>query len=154
MDKIKINFVSQGNAYLASHRLRVQRPTELINVGIEGMEATTERTAIPDADVNVFSKHFDMEGNLQAVLNKTYYAIFDVCDDHFDNEELSEYYKTMCDSVDLVTCNTERMETRVKKYTKTKTLYIPDPVTFPKVEPKDIQGLPKLLWFDDCAFCE
>jgi hypothetical protein len=42
MDKLRINFISQGGAQLASHKMRVQKPAELLNVGCGGaIEAVT-----------------------------------------------------------------------------------------------------------------
>lgn len=148
-----INFVSQGNSYLASHRMRVQKPTELINVGIEdGLTATIRTEADKNADVNIFFKHFDQKGNLQSVMQKETPTVFDVCDDHFDRE-MGVYYKKMCQLADVITCNTKAMKERIKEVVgRTKDVFvIPDPYTFEIQEPQfideNLEVTPKLLWF-------
>lgn len=155
MDKLKVNFVSQGNSYLASHRMRIQTPVELLNVGINDhkIEATITSEATK-ADINVFAKHFDQKTNLmgmQMAKKREYFTVFDICDDHFDKEN-GPYYKKMCTLADVLTCNTDRMQKRIEEVMGREVVVIPDPVTFPFVDPevpeeKTKETIPQILWF-------
>ncbi len=154
MDKLKINFVAHGGAYLASHRMRVSRPAELLNVGVTGVITTVTQQALPEADVNIFNKHFDMKNSYMAALagkSLGYYTIFDVCDDHFGREH-GEFYSKMCQEVDLITCNSKKMKERILEVTKKTARVIPDPITFPNLPPKSSEMIkqtkePSFLWF-------
>jgi hypothetical protein len=147
---LKVNFISQAWVKLASHRLRVQKPVELINRKTEGVIATVTRQALNDVDVNVFFKHFDRMGNLQAASSAEdfgYRTVFDICDDHFDRAE-GDYYTEMCDRVDAITCNSKNMQERIYEVTGRLATVINDPVTFPRRVPtiEDFKEF-SFLWF-------
>lgn len=158
MDKIKINFVSQGNFHLASHRMRVALPTELLNVSSEVVEVIINPKALEGVSVNVFNKHFDAIGNItsaQSGKQKGFYSVFDICDDHFDRAH-GDYYKKMCEISDYITCNSRNMQTRIKEVTGKNARVIPDPITFPIDKPLTFSGMekrikkigdPQLLWY-------
>lgn len=149
MDNLRVNFVSQGNAQFASHRMRVLRPVELMNVGIDGIDATITRNANPDVDVNIFSKHFDYVNNKKDIDEgriDDYITVFDVCDDHFDRAH-GEYYEFMCNHADTITCNTPNMQERIYEVTGRLSRIIPDPITFPYSAPVFSRATPSLLWF-------
>lgn len=147
MGNIRVNFTAQGNSYLASHRMRVQKPTQLLNVGVEEITATITRRVDHLADVNVFGKHFDTEGNLEALIDTEgrYKTVFDVCDNHFDREH-SDYYKSMCEGADLVTCNTAAMALAILEKTGKIAHIIPDPITFFKDKYIPVKN-PQFMWY-------
>jgi glycosyltransferase involved in cell wall biosynthesis len=140
---IKINFVGQGGASFASYRLRVMKPCTLLNKYTDNLDVSIFPKALADVDVNIFSKHFDMNSNIMAARHADdygYYTIFDICDDHFDRVEkeeyhnvgLSKYYKEMCSLADLITCNSKPMAERIKEVTGRTAIPIDDPFTFPE----------------------
>lgn len=132
MDKLVVCFVSQGSSTLASHRMRVLKPAELFNVGVDNIEARVSVRAIKDADVNIFNKHFTQKENfleLRGGKSQGSKTIFDVCDDHFEREN-GDYYKAMCMEADTITCNSENMKKRIKEITQRDAIVIPDPITF------------------------
>ncbi len=59
MDKLNVCFVSQAGAYLASHRMRVMKPVELLNLCVDNIEAVHRHNAEKGAHVNIFGKHFE-----------------------------------------------------------------------------------------------
>lgn len=149
MTKLKVCFVSQGGSHLASHRMRVLKPAELLNVGVDNIESYVSNRAIMDVNVNVFNKHFSPKENfveLQAGKTKGYLTVFDICDDHFDKES-GEYYKAMCLHADAITCNTKNMKKRIKDMTGRDAIVIPDPITFDYAPPVIPEGNPKFLWY-------
>lgn len=149
MDKnLRINFVSQGNSYLASHRMRVLQPVQLFNVGVKGILASITKKVDPMSHVNIFGKHFDTEGNLEAIydINKSYKTVFDVCDNHF-GRELDSYYRDMCTKADLVTCNTVKMAEKLKEEVGVNAFIIPDTITFFEDEYMPISNTPQFLWY-------
>jgi len=147
---MKVTFVSQAGSHLASHRYRCLKPVELLNKYTDNIAATTDRKANPDSDVNIFSKHFDRSGNFLSVASAEdfgYSTVFDICDDYFDRPE-GDYYRDMCERVDVIVCNTENMQTRIYEQTGKLAVIIPDPVTFPRIKPENKDySEPKILWF-------
>lgn len=147
-----INFISQGNSYLASYRMRIQRPVELINRYLDGVEATVSKEIVLNADINIFSKHFgDLKENLKELLKckeNGSVTVMDICDDHFDRQ-LGSYYKDMIKHADFVTCNTTNMKKRIKQVCKKDAFVISDPITFPELTPRfpDERYTPRILWF-------
>jgi hypothetical protein len=153
--RLKVNFVSQGSAQLASHRMRVMKTAELLNCCNEFFECTIKSNTDFHADVNIFNKHFDPKGNLDGLSKGKdlgYLTVMDVCDDHFDRAN-GDYYKKACELADVVMCNTERMKARIKEATGVDACIVPDPVTFNWEEPnvveraKDDDYEARLLWY-------
>lgn len=151
MDKLNVCFVGAGNASLASHRLRILKPAELLNVGCGGkIEAITRTVPVKEANVLVFSKHFNQRNTVLAASQAPEFGqhtVFDICDDHFDREN-GPFYEKMCEIVDAITCNTENMQERIYSVTGELATIIPDPYTFPegKLEERYVNE-PQLLWF-------
>lgn len=150
MDKMKVNFVSKAGVKLASHRMRIMKPAELLNVCVEGIECFVNPSPDVSADINVFNKHFDQENSLKFIKKGEkfgYFSIFDVCDDHFDRED-GDFYKEMCKYSDFITCNSDNMKNRIVEVTGKESFMIPDPITFPReeyIERKNTQ--PNILWY-------
>lgn len=146
---MKINFVSHADEHLASHRMRVLKPVELLNEA--GHEATWSREADAEADVIVFQKHINPQYDLfmMLLLADTSKIVFDICDDHFDGN-LRDYYIEACKRADLVTVNSKNLQEKVEKITGARTALVKDPITFPYYKAlsseKRIQN-PKILWF-------
>lgn len=144
---MKICFVSHADDNLASKRMRVNKPVELLK--LRGHDATFSDEADVTADVNVFQKHLSSSyDETMAVLLKGKTKIaFDVSDDHFDKGH-GEHYKTMLKAADIVTCNGIPLIQRVKEFYNGPVNYIKDPITFPEYSPKNLNFKePKLLWY-------
>lgn len=60
--------------------------------------------------------------------------IFDVCDDHFD-DEYKDHYLKHCKEADLVTCNSDMMKSIIKERTGREATVIPDPIEFETKKP-------------------
>lgn len=147
-----INWVSKGSTYLASHRLRVQKPVTLINTYTD-IKATISDRADLTADLNIFSKHFKTEEMYEDVLAckiKGIPTIMDVCDNHFQRDN-SKHYIKMCEAVDQVTCNSKNMKVAIEAHTDRTAFVISDPIVFPYKEPSLFKSNgsygPKVLWF-------
>ena len=72
--------------------------------------------------------------------------IWDVADDHFDSATLGDYYRTMPDLVDVVTCTTPTLAARIKTETGVSPVVIPDPVEYEKQYPS-VSAPEKLFWY-------
>jgi hypothetical protein len=151
MKKIKIHFVSKAGPKLASFRMRIQTPVQLLNSSLDVVEATYGIDPVPEATINVFSKHFEKAKHLIAMDAKDdlgYIGVFDVCDDHFDRED-GPYYETMIKRADAVTCNSKNMQERIYEVTGVMARIIPDPISFPNTSFKQYSegDTPKVLWY-------
>lgn len=113
---------------LASSRLRAAIPqAELAKLGI-----------VQGDDVIVYGKHFI--NNIPKYVTR----IYDVCDDHLDNEALGWYYRTHIAEADAVTCNSETMQAIIKEKTGRDAHVIPDPYESEEQPAGMGEGL---LWF-------
>lgn len=142
-----VNIVSHAGQHLASHRMRVEIPAEVLN------SYTTFKTKISEkgddtCDINIFHKHFRPEQNITDVvmLNDVSKIIFDVCDDWFDRE-FGEYYEAMCDAAHVITCNTPHMQNRIYEVTGRLAHICSDPISFPYHPPAVPVEEPSLLWY-------
>jgi hypothetical protein len=147
---LKINFVNSGTDALASYRMRSEIPANLLETpGPEDMGFTTSISSecSEEADINVFSKHWNQEEDLHSARKSRTKTVFDICDDHFDRDN-GAYYEAMCDAVDTITCNTANMQERIYEVTGRLASIIPDPVTFDvgSASMLDFDN-PKFLWF-------
>lgn len=141
-----VNFVTPIQEKRASYRYRVEAPAfELAKLG--------HRISIGDfdeqADIVVFSKHFDMERDhrlIQRCAEKGKRTVFDICDNHF-TDDYASYYKSMCKLADRVIVGTHTMMLKLDKEDVHKALVINDPYEFPLKEPGFNPEDPKLLWF-------
>lgn len=155
MDDLKIKFISHANEALASHRMRVLKPVELLKK--RGYEVSFGTEVEEDDDIVVFQKHinpaydFNMCGMAQARGKK---VIFDVSDNHFKNKELAPYYQAMIRKADLVTCCGPGLQHLIAMVTGRKSFVIRDPITFPRVRPTPISNPPKTLWFGHASNME
>lgn len=145
---MKIHFISHADDNLASRRMRVNKPVELLN--LRGHEVTVSEEADAKAEVNVFQKHMDQhyDQTMAAILKGHSKVAFDISDDHFD-KEAGEHYKTMISTADIITCNGRALIDRCKPYANGKPIHcVKDPITFPYFNAGLINLLePKLLWF-------
>ena len=140
-----VNFVNSANEHLASYRMRAQIPTKIFNSSRQGYVATISPELNTEADVNVFSKHFNMKHDANAIITSKTKNVFDVCDDHFDRDAGS-YYKFMCDKADVITCNTPNMQERIYEVTGRLAQIVSDPITFPKNNVRYNKN-PQILWY-------
>lgn len=142
---MKVNFVSCADEKTASFRMRAQIPCTYLNE-VPNMEAKVSRSYDPNADVNVFGKHWNQEEDMKALYEAETKTIFDTCDNHFDRN-LGSYYKFMCTHADVLTCNSQNMKDCIYEVTGRTARVINDPCTFPRLRPREITQNPKILWF-------
>lgn len=126
---MKVTFAHFGEN-VASSRLRAIIPQNALGgLGVE-----------KGRDILVYGKHFVTE----AQISRFKRSIYDVCDDHFDNPELKDYYLKHCDLADAVTCNSEAMKERIKQATGRDAFIVGEPYESENIVP----GIgPKLLWY-------
>lgn len=141
---MKVNFVSAENPHLASYRFRVKTPA----YGLMHLDFDTsiKNGVDEDADINVFSKHFNKKRDADAIVGLKGKSIMDICDDHFDRQDAS-YYEFMCANADLVTCPNDRMQERIYQVTGRLAQIIPDPISFPRQLGFTYNMNPRFLWF-------
>lgn len=126
---MKVTFAHFGET-VASSRLRAIIPQETLgDMGIK-----------KGKDVLVYGKHFVTDEQLTHFKRK----IYDVCDDHFENPELKDYYLKHCALADAVTCNSEAMRNRIKQVTGRDAFIVLEPYESPRVWPSIGE---KLLWY-------
>lgn len=122
-------FVSFGPD-IASSRLRASIPQrELLKMGVK-----------QGRDVLIYGKHLLTEKDVSHFGK----LVFDVCDDHFQNADLGDYYRKHVAMADAVTCNSEVMRDRIKEETGRVATVIREPYESDEKE-ADIGDL--LLWF-------
>lgn len=145
-----VNFVSKAGPHLASHRMRCEIPSRIINERSTEISSAVTSFGSPKYDVNVFSKHFapqEMFDEVYHCKDKGSKVVFDICDNHF-NRDAKIIYERMCQLADLVTCNTFRMKEKIKQHTGRDAEIISDPITFPLLTPRVFtHGKPPLLFF-------
>jgi hypothetical protein len=116
---------------LASVRYRQLIPIrELEKLGVEN---TTR------ADTIIVSKH----GWDEKILDRYRHVIYDICDDHLDNEN-AKFYKRIASRASLITCNSAAMQWRIWEVLKRPSRVIPDPY---EMEEKAPSWGENLLWF-------
>lgn len=141
---MKISYVTTGNESIASFRYRTLSPAKELR-GL-GCQTHIDNKARPDADIVIFSKHWQYNDWSYAYFCKLrgQKVVFDVCDNHFDSK-YSDHYKRMCDVATAVTCNSEIMAKIILDKTGREAKVVKDPVLskrrlYTKQEPK-------LLWY-------
>ena len=145
---MKISYVTTGNESIASFRYRTLSPAiELRNFGYQ---THIENKARPDADIVVFSKHWQYNDWSYAYFCslRGQKVVFDVCDDHFDTKH-AEHYKRMCDVATAVTCNSNVMAEVIQKHTGRVSAVVKDPVLSTRRLYQ--KGEPNLLWYGQMA---
>lgn len=143
---LKVNFISFSGPALASHRMRVLEPSNILNCCVKNLKVKVTDILDDSADVYVFFKHFNQDKVLEFCRATGKPIIFDVCDNHF-NKEHKEFYLEMLGLADVVTCNTDRMKTEISKYTDTEIVVIPDPITFPYNPFESSSNSLKFIWY-------
>jgi hypothetical protein len=139
---MKINYSTVANDKLASYRYRIKIPAEYLRQW--GHEVTIGGPE--QADVGVFSKHFNVK-DYEIARQPTRYrsVVFDVCDYHLDGP-YREHYERMMTLADVVTVGTGEMGMMINKYLGHDVTVIEDPYEFEEKEPK-YNGCDKVLWF-------
>jgi len=140
-----VNYVTVAGPHTASYRMRIDIPRKILDESDDEITTTVSDKCNENADLNVFSKHWNQEYNLAAMKATTTETVFDVVDDHFDRR-MGDFYREMIGLADKVTCNTAAMQTRIYDETGRLATIIPDPVSFPKREFVH-RADPKFLWF-------
>lgn len=112
-----VTFASFGD-HIASSRLRAIIPQkELAKYGVkQGFDAL------------VYGKHIITKKQTRRFKKR----IFDICDDHFQNEYLGDYYRSHCEDADAITCNSDTMARIIKTHTGRDSTVIPDPYEAPE----------------------
>jgi hypothetical protein len=145
---MKVSYVTTGNDSIASFRYRTLSPAKELRE--LGHQTHIENKARPDADIVVFSKHWQYNDWSYAYFCslRGQKVVFDVCDDHFDSKH-ADHYKRMCDVATAVTCNSEVMAEVIQKHTGRVAAVVKDPVlTQRKLYQKRDASL---LWYGQMA---
>jgi hypothetical protein len=148
----KVTYWVDPTSSLASVRLRALEISKLFPRGLKPLFKTEHHSFDPlkASDIIVFMKHFDVQGNLDLALKakkkRKVVTVFDICDFHFDNEQLSDYYIQMAKLCDYVTCSSPLLCQMVLAYTSRVAHYLPDPATYPSLPPS-IGNCKKLVWY-------
>lgn len=138
-----INFVTPIQEKRASYRYRVEAPAmELAKLG----HHVSIGDFNPEATTVVFSKHFDMDRDLELIRRCEGRKVFDICDNHF-TDDYASYYKSMCKLADRIIVGTHAMMLKLDKEVIHKAVVINDPYEFPLKAPRFNPVDPKLLWF-------
>jgi len=141
-----IHFVSTADASLASYRMRTQKPIELLLK--LGHKVTIGDEAEQNAHWNIFSKHLRNELGVMLKLDGVTKRAFDIVDDHFDNPEIGNYYRSMASAADVVLTPSINMQFLTKQVTTKEVEVLKEPITFPWYPlGLEAKSLPKLMWF-------
>ncbi len=145
---MKISYVTTGNESIASFRYRTLSPAK----ELRNLECQTQidRRARPDADIVVFSKHWQYNDWSYAYFCKLrgQKVVFDVCDNHFTSKHV-DHYKRMCDIATTVTCNSDVMADVIQQHTGRIAAIVKDPVLTPRklYQKREVN----LLWYGQMA---
>jgi len=138
---MKICHITANVPERASFRYRVLLPGAVLER--RGHEVGYSDVPEPDADVHIWHKH----GSLldPSVLAKTPNSIFDITDDHFDNERGAQY-REMVDAARYLTCSSRELGVRIFDETGRRAVYIADPYEF-EAGAFFWNNIPSVLWF-------
>lgn len=140
---MKVTWKAIPDEALASYRYRVRIPME--HMRADGIDATLNSR---DADVVIFSKHWDKAGDpvlARQLIKAGKKVVMDICDDHFGTEHRDHYIR-MCDLADAVVVCTERLKERVLEETGRDAKVISDPYEYPEHPVRFINEPPVLFW--------
>lgn len=123
----KVSFVTGGNEAVASFRYRVLAPSQFLSQYL--IQPTVSSQAAQDAFAVIFSKHWTFNDWSYAWFcrSRGQKVIFDICDDHFE-DNLADHYLRMIDVADTLVCNSEMMRQRILEVTGRTATVIEDPV--------------------------
>lgn len=138
---MRVCLVSKNSPHLASFRMRTM-------MAAQAMARNGDEVLIGwgDANIYVFSKHFDPDDVNRAseAKEKGALSVFDVCDNHFGNA-CGDHYRRMIPIVDKVICSTEQLQSAINLETGVESSIIPEPYERPRVDAKKPEG--RVLWF-------
>ncbi len=136
-----IGFHYKHTPHIASYRYRCEIP--MIHLARMG-----EKVGLGAGEVTIFAKHFDPKDlDVATRLKKDgKRVIYDVCDDHFNNE-YGPHYRGMCAIADVIVCPTDHMADRVLEETGKEAVVIPDPYEFPCMLPSMPNKGLNVLWY-------
>tara|TARA_R110000737_G_scaffold349503_1_gene385855 strand:- start:266 stop:1312 length:1047 start_codon:yes stop_codon:yes gene_type:complete len=165
---MKVSFVGSASFKMASYRYRVLMPAKALMANNIDCNVVTSHDGL-NADIFVFSKHFDPDKDQAAVkqikapgflaanqISMTVEdkpaskVVYDVCDDHFNNPKLGSHYHWMCRNADLVIASTDKMKEIIKKNTGIDSIVINDPYEYPEVKPRhnwEQNDPTRVLWY-------
>lgn len=139
---MKIHYVTVSDETLASYRMRIELPEDYLNKISKGGDYKYLVSHGPkpreDVDINVFTKHFNPVEDIksaQYLKKKGKKTIIDICDDYFERPG-AEYYLSMLETCDAVTCSSKNLTKKVKEISGRKDVFhVKDPCTFDFCEP-------------------
>ena len=143
---MRIHYVSHASSDIGSHRMRVLHSMALLRA--KGHSVTLSNEPDPNVHWNIFSKHFKNDLSFVLSMRGVTKTAFDIVDDHFSRKH-GEYYKSMCDKVDLVMCNSQNLYEEIQRHTFTPIAILKDPINFPYYPPqlKNRDDVVEALWF-------
>lgn len=150
-----VHYVTISGEDLASFRMRIKIPAQVLaSKHHKEFSYTCGENPDPEADVNVFSKHFNKDKDLFAAhsLKGKSKVVFDICDDYFEKSH-HDYYVEMTEQADTVVCNSGNMVDRVKEVTGVDAVCIGDPYSFPLIAPDAPAQVkePNIIWYGNRA---
>lgn len=146
---MKISYVTTSNETVASFRYRIASPGKGLKA--LGHDVYIGHEAFPDAEVVVFSKHWNRNDYSYALFCKArgQRVIFDICDDH-TNTTKAGHYNNMARVADLITVNSPEMQKVIKDAYGRDSEVVADPVVtkpVPFVQKDDFN----LCWYGHMA---
>jgi len=144
---LRVHFLAEPAEHLATYRLRVKKPMELL-AAENPQWVITEGLEFPEADVYVLSKHFYMDAMTRCIehAKKTNAKIvYDVSTDHFVRPE-RDFIKKVIAAADVVTCCSEPLIKRIKDETGRDARWVKDCISVKRGHPggDERRGL---LWY-------
>ena len=140
---MQIHFVAHGDESLASHRMRVLKPAELLSKA--GHEVTISDKPDQMVHWNIFGKHLNNDLNNAKSMQGVTKIAFDVVDDHFEGQ-MGSYYQEMCGFADVVLTPSDNMKSLVEAYTHTAVEVVKEPITMPYYK-AGLWDIDSLMWF-------
>lgn len=141
---MRVHFITRSGPSLASYRLRTLFAQQAVG-GTIGPDWE-------DADVHVFSKHWDRDE--LALAKRSPCAVFDVCDEHFTSTPdamaafpwIRDHYYRMCQVARVVTTGSQELARIIKEKTGRDAVVIEEPYEGEAQEPV-FRTPPELFWF-------
>lgn len=139
---MKIRYLWRSPTTYPSLRLRVLTPGKYLGGAGLGHDLDIIRDPEP-CDVLVMFKHHPDNPTVAREWSQEIPVVFDLCDDHFDNQAGPTYRSTIKNCTH-VTCTTRHIQDRIWQQTGVRAHLVTDPYEWPEEAPK--RPTEKLLW--------
>jgi hypothetical protein len=140
---VKIRYLWRHSTTFPSLRMRVLIPGK--HLGEAGLGHDLDIVGEPeDCDVLVLFKHHPDNPRVAEEWSKRCAVVFDICDDHFD-DQMGRLYRATIKYATHVTCTTKHLQERIWQVSGVRATLITDPYEWPEAPPK--KPTAKLLWY-------